>query len=368
MQPVRLPREDSTSRDPKSGVLVRQVTSAPAIHHHPFFFVPAYDRAERFLFFVSHRGGRPQIMAEDRAAGELLCLTDRDDIAEWSVHPSPDGGRVYFTAGSAAWMVDTATGAEERLADFGAAEMREKGMVGAAMGTTALSASGDWWAVPVRTGARTRFHLIDTRKGTSEVFLERDTIGHPQFCPDDDDLILYAGPLTDRVWVTDRSGARNRRVHEREDPLQWVTHETWIPGRKAIMFVDWARGLRRIDLASGAVDWLSRFPAWHAITDATGRRVVCDTNFPDIGMHLLDLAGAPDAGADFLAWSHASSAGFHWAGPFPYNDGPVAVYAPQHTHAHPRFSPSGRHVVFTSDRDGHAQVYEITLEPETAAS
>ena len=97
---------------------------------------------------------------------------------------------------------------EEQLADFGAVEMREKGMVGAAMGTTALSASGRWWAVPVKAGPVTRFVLIDTEQKTSSVFLERDTIGHPQFCPDDDDLILYAGPLTDRVWVTDRSGAQ----------------------------------------------------------------------------------------------------------------------------------------------------------------
>ena len=42
---------------------------------------------------------------------------------------------------------------------------------------------------------------IDTQNGASRVILERDTIGHPQFCPDDDNLILYAGPLTDRVWT-----------------------------------------------------------------------------------------------------------------------------------------------------------------------
>ena len=44
--------------------------------------------------------------------------------------------------------------------------MREKGMVGAAMGTTALSASGQWWAVPVKAGPVTRFVLIDTQNKT----------------------------------------------------------------------------------------------------------------------------------------------------------------------------------------------------------
>jgi oligogalacturonide lyase len=37
------------------------------------------------------------------------------------------------------------------------------------------------------------------------------------------------------------------------------------------------------------------------------------------------------------------------------------VFAPQHTHPHPSFSPDGQHVVYTSDRSGFAQVYEVTI-------
>jgi oligogalacturonide lyase len=203
-----------------------------------------------------------------------------------------------------------------------------------------------------------RFVLIDTQSGKSGVFLERDTIGHPQFCPDDDSLILYAGPLTDRVWVVNRDGTGNRRAYEREDRMQWVTHEVWLPGRRAIAFVDWPRGLRLIDLETGVAPWLSRFPAWHAAPDAAGRRFVCDTNFPDRGLHVIPLSTEAPR---LLCASEASSEGAHWAGPFPYNDGPVAVEARQHTHPHPRFSPDGKHVVFTSDRTGHAQIYEVEI-------
>jgi oligogalacturonide lyase len=344
--------------DPASGPRVRQVTAHPSIHHHPFFFVPAYDRAGEKLIFVSFRTGKPQIFFEDRASGELVQVTDRDDLADWSIYPSPDGRFVYFTAGTGAWRVDLASFEETKLADFGAIEMREKGMVGAAMGTTALSANGRWWAVPVKAGAVSRFVLIDTQSGKSGVFLERDTIGHPQFCPDDDNLILYAGPLTDRVWVVNRDGTGNRRAYEREDRMQWVTHEVWLPGRRAIAFVDWPRGLRLIDLETGVAPWLSRFPAWHAAPDAAGRRFVCDTNFPDRGLHVIPLSTEAPR---LLCASEASSEGAHWAGPFPYNDGPVAVEARQHTHPHPRFSPDGKHVVFTSDRTGHAQIYEVEI-------
>lgn len=355
------PPESAGRVDPRSGRRVRQITSHASIHHHPFFFVPAFDRAGQRLIFISHRTGAPQIFFEDRASGALVQTTDRPDIAEWSIHPSADGRFVYFVAGTGAWRIDLDTLAEEQLADFGAVEMREKGMVGAAMGTTALSASGRWWAVPVKAGKASRFVLIDTQKRTSEVFLERDTIGHPQFCPDDDDLILYAGPLTDRVWVTDRSGATNRRLYQREDPMQWITHEVWLPGRKAVAFVDWPRGTRLVHL-DGRAEWITRFPAWHAAPDDTGARFVCDSNCPDRGLHIYETGAAPDAPAQFVCASEASSEGAHWAGPFPYNDGPVAVEARQHTHPHPRFSPDGRSVIFTSDRTGHAQIYEVTLE------
>ncbi|SVD54370.1 uncharacterized protein METZ01_LOCUS407224, partial [marine metagenome] len=53
--------------------------------------------------------------------------------------------------------------------------------------------------------------------------------------------------------------------------------------------------------------------------------------------------------------------GEHWAGPFPYAAGPIKVYAPQHTHPHPSFSPDSTCIVFTSDRSGHAQIYEVMV-------
>lgn len=357
------PREDIVHVDRTSGRSIRQVTSHRSIHHHPFFFVPAYDRAMEKLIFISHRSGSAQIHFEDRRTGNIVQATDRPDIAEWSISPSADGRFVFFTAGAGAWRIDLESFDEAQLFDFGQSELREKGMVGAAMGTTALSPNGRWWAVPVKSGPVSRMVVIDTATGQSSVALERDTIGHPQFCPDDDDLILYAGPLTDRVWVTDRSGRANRRLYAREDRMQWVTHEVWIPGRRAVAFVDWPRGMRVIDVASGDVRWMTRFPAWHAAPSGDGRRFVCDTSFPDRGLHILGVDGDPDdATAQFICASEATNEGAHWGGPFPYNDGPVAVQARQHTHPHPRFSPDGSRVVFTSDRTGHAQIYEAILE------
>ncbi len=355
--------EGRTFRDPDTGARIRQVTDHPSIHHHPFFFVPCFDDAMRRLVLVSHRTGAPQIFAESRADGTLTQLTDRDDLAEWSLHPSHDGRHVFFVAGTCAWRIDTTTFVEECLADFGSVEMRERGMVGAAMGTTALSHDDRHWAVPVKAAGVSRLHMVDTERGGSRVILEAASIGHPQFHPSDADLLFYAGPLVNRIWCVSRDGSRHWNPYPRSDRTQWITHETWIPGTRELAFVDWPRGMLAVDVDSGRVRALTRFPAWHAIFDPAGRRIVCDTTFPDIGIHLI----APDGGLpQLLCQPRASNVGQHWGGPFPYNDGPREVYAPQHTHPHPRFSPDGTRVIYTSDAGGHAQIFECILEGPTA--
>jgi oligogalacturonide lyase len=351
------PAESRELRDPDTGARIRQVTSHPSIHHHPFFFVPPYDQAMRWLFFVSHRSGTPQLFAEERSSGKLLQLTDRPDFAEWSFHPSHDGRFVCFVAGTQAIRLNVETLREETLADFGSVRMREHGMVGAAMGTTTVSRDDRWWAIPVKVGSFSRFYLIDLSVQKVEAILERDTIGHPQFCPDNPDLIFYAGPHADRLWLVRRDGSGHRRLWQREHSGQWLTHESWIPGRRELAFVDWPNGMRAINVETGALRWVTRFPAWHAHPDASGCWFACDTNFPDRGLFRFpaDGEGEPEK----LCSPRASSVGAHWAGPFPYNEGPTKVYAPQHTHPHPRPAPDGSRVLYTSDVSGDAQLYEV---------
>jgi oligogalacturonide lyase len=358
----RFSPEAKMSVDDRTGAVVRQVTAAPAIHHQPFFFIPAYDDAMRWLVFVSHRTGRPEVFVEERATGELIQLTDMDGIAEWSVHPSHDGRFVYFTAGAAGWRVDIETAKAELLAEFGDVALRERGMVGAAMGTTTLSPDDQWWAVKFNEGGEACLAIVDTRDGSWEVILRRDVISHQQFCPDDPGILFYAGPLHDRVWVINRDGTGNRRLHRRS-PGQWVTHETWLPGRRELAFVDWPHGVRAIHLDTGQERCVTGFNAWHAVARRDGAAMVADTNFPDVGIQRFDPIDGRGEPAP-LCYPCASSVGAHWNGPFPYEDGPIEVYAPQHTHPHPSFSPDGTRVVFTSDRGGFAQVYEVTVPQE----
>jgi oligogalacturonide lyase len=398
-----LPPESRPFTDPRTGARVRQVTDHPSIHHHPFYYLPCMDDAMTRLFFVSHRTGRPEIWCEIRATGELQQLTDQSEIGEWSVHPSHDGRFVYYTAGQGAWRVATDTGKAERLVDFGGLAGREAGMVGAAMGTTTLSHDDRYWAVPVKIGARFHFIVIDTRTGRHETILEADTIGHPEFHPSDNTLLRYAGSYKQRIWVINRDGSGNRLVYDRQ-PLakpgqyEWIVHETWNPGKRVdgkwemgdggwrmadgtpkpetrnlkptsreIITANWPHGCIGIDIDTGAVRPVCSFNAWHPSINRQGTLMCTDTTFPDIGLQLFDPrdgVGQPRT----LCFPGATNEGKHWdTDHCPYDDedykqGKWKVYAPQHTHPHPSFSPDGRWVIFTSDRTGHSQVYEVEVE------
>jgi len=359
------PSESRAFQDEQTGAPLRQVTDYPSIHHHPFYYLPCYDDEMQRLIVVSHRTGRPEVFAELQESGGLVQLTDHEGLGEWSVHPSHDGRYVYFVAGTGAWRVETQTFKEEELVSFGDIAMREKGMVGAAMRTTTLSHDDRWWAVPVKASEVSRFVMIDTATGKHEIILERDTIGHPEFHPSDSSLLRYAGPYYERMWVINRDGSGNRLAYERDaGRREWIVHETWRPGTRELLTSNWPYGLIAVDIDSGAVRPVCSFNAWHSGINPQGTLMCADTTSPDRGLQLFDPRdgiGEPIT----LCLSVSSNEGAHWdTDHCPYDDGPIDVYAPQHTHPHPCFSPDGRKVVFTSDRTGHAQVYEAEVPEE----
>jgi oligogalacturonide lyase len=353
--------ESLEHRDRESGRRIRQITSHPSTHHHPFFYIPAFCANGEWLVFVSHRLGFPALFVEERGTGRLIQLTERDDFNEWSIHPSYDGRYIYYTASGSGWRVGVDSFEEERLVDFGQREFIPKGMVADAMGTTSLSRNDRWWCVPVKTGETAKMFIVDTSNGEYSIACEAPTIGHPQFHPQDDTLIHYGGSYRERLWMVHRDGSHHELVKSRDaDRKQWLVHEVWHPRRRELIVVDWPHRLFAIDLASREERLLHAGNAWHACPSWDGDKIVFDTVFPDRGLFVLNLE-ENGATPEFLCASQSSNEGAHWnTDHCPYDDGPITVYAPQHTHPHPTFSPDGSSVIFTSDRTGQAQLYEVT--------
>ncbi len=186
---------------------------------------------------------------------------------------------------------------------------------------------------------------------------------------DDSGILRFGGSFRERIWVLNRDGSAKRLAYERQPHadgrhFEWIVHETWRPGSREIITASWPTGCIGIDVDTGAVRRVCSFNAWHPGIDRQGRLMVADTTFPDDGLKLFDALDGVGAPID-LCLSNSSNEGAHWDTPFcPYDDPetrPGKVYAPQHTHPHPCFSPDGRSVVFTSDVSGFAQVYEVEV-------
>lgn len=357
-----LPSEAVETRDPETGVRIRQITNHDSIHHHPFYYVPVYDDAMRWLFFVSHRTGLPQFFAEHRETGELIQLTDRDDLNEWSLHPSHDGRHLYFTTRTGGWRLCVDSLREEQLVNFDGAD-KSSGMVGAGMGTTSLSHDDRWWAIPVRRKNTGQLLVINTETSESHVACENETIGHPQFHPNDSNLLRYGGPYDRRLWIAERNGNNHRLVYERDvAKREWIVHECWRPHSREILTTNWPHGVMAINIDSGQARWVTRFNAWHPMVDPSGTLMIADTRNPDIGLQLFEIADSPTR-PRLLCQSNASNVGDHWnTSHCPYDDGPVEVHAPQHTHPHPSFSPDALSIVYSSDDSGNAQIFELQVE------
>jgi hypothetical protein len=133
------------------------------------------------------------------------------------------------------------------------------------------------------------------------------------------------------------------------------------------------------------MDWNSRkvtpiaeFNAWHITPNRAGTKVLCDTNHPDIGLQLVDVATGT---REQLCLTEASNGGTQWktsryalkedferarseakSGALSWMEVSTdTVYGPQWTHPHPSFSADETKVVFASDRTGHTQVYVLEL-------
>jgi hypothetical protein len=159
---------------------------------------------------------------------------------------------------------------------------------------------------------------------------------------------------------------------------EFVVHETFLGRTGNLVFTIWPRALRTMDWTTREIRTIAEFNAWHITPNRAGTEVLCDTNHPDLGLHLIDAAtGARRR----LCLSEASSQGTQWrksryalAEDFAaaasgtgeralsWMEMPTdSVYGPQWTHPHPSFSPDEKLVAFASDRTGHTQVYVVEV-------
>ncbi len=371
------PSEAHEARDRHTQRRILQLTSYPSINHHLYFLTSSLTPDETALVFCSYRTGRPEFHRAGFPSGEILRLTDEPGINGFSAIISQDGDELYYTATEPG---DPSVGVVRAVRLNGGEPRTLAEFPGGQLGECSASADGEWLVMAIRQSGNGGLAVARTDGSGGEVVLEVGrTVIHPQFHPRSSDWILYAQDPAPRMWMARRDGRENECLYEHGND-EFLVHETFLgDSGEQVVVVRWPYALRRFDLATRQFHDIARFNAWHIAPSRDGKRVLCDTAHPDIGLQLVDVETGerttvcqPESscggsqwrkdryalGEDFAAARQAAEreASLSWM-----EMKADTVYGPQWTHPHPSFSRSERWVVYTSDRSGHPQVYAVEL-------
>ncbi len=364
--------ETEIERDSRTGALVRRMTSHPSINHPTYFLTSSFTADQSALIFTSYRTGSAQLFEAAYPDGPIRQLTAGDAIHPFSPILAPSGEIVFVRSG-AVWALDRASLEERLVADCG-------GQVG----ECSLTADGEWFTAACRNddGWGVAVGRLDGSERAVHPFPR--TIIHPQFHPLDPEWIEFAGDPAPRMHRIRRDGSGLECLYEHDND-EFIVHETFLGDTGDLVFTVWPFALKRMDWRTREITTIAEFNAWHITPDRAGRRILCDTVHPDIGLQLVDVATGVRS---TICFPQASSRGSQWktsryAVAADWEAARAAaekgkslswmemasdtVYGPQWTHPHPSFSPDETLAAFASDRTGHTQVYVVELNAAPAA-
>ncbi len=362
---ARFPSEHSAYRDRATGALVHQLTSHPSINHPTYFLQSSFTPDGRRLIFTSYRTGCAQLFEAEFPDGEIRQLTGGPPIHPFSPAIHPGGARIFFVRGGAIFALDRETLEETLIVSFD----------GAQLGECSLGEGGEWITAAIKQGGQAGL-VAGRSDGRGWTFIPFPrTVIHPQFHPLEPAWIEFAGDPAPRMHRVRRDGSDLECLYEHGND-EFVVHETFLGSTGDIVFTVWPFALRRLSWQTREQSTITDFNAWHITPNRGGTEVLCDTNHPDEGILLIDVA---TGGRRRVCLSEASNQGTQWLrsryalaedfeaarserGALSWMETATdTVYGPQWTHPHPSFSPDERRIAFASDRTGHTQVFVAEL-------
>ncbi len=381
------PSERSEITDPLTGARIIRWTASAGTDQHLYFTSPSVTADDKWLAFISDRDGHPNLYVIDRHDGGSIRRVTSNTAGLLRSYVYPYGGysglskaspcldaahnRLYYIQDRSvccAQLDDPSTSPqvlfelpENAYTAFTHVSPDGRTLCVPCTDSRAFDdADGDQYVqlkrVPTRMqemGLKSWIYLIDTTTGATSVAAEVPFwVTHVQFDPAGSGRIIFnregqdanlRRPLPDRVWCLEPNGSY--RPLAPEDPDECRTHENWAPAGDRIIY----HGRRNQRPFIAARTWegalleeltLEGIGFVHATPAADGRRFFIDRT--DGTIALADPAAPPDRRLRVLC-RHDSS------------------MRNQDAHVHPLLNPNGRSLVFTSDRGGNCDVYELLL-------
>lgn len=352
--------------DAQTGAHIYQLTNDASINHNLYFLTPSFTPDQGFLIFTSYRSGKPNFFKVAFPHGDIVQLTDADEVHGYSGVISKDGTQLFYTQADEIKAICLETLEERTLEKF----------PGGSLGECSVSADEQFIVTAMKRDEKSHITVTATDGSGGEVIYTSptQTIIHPQFHPKHAALIAYSGDPAPRMWTIHRDGTENRQLYE-HDNHEFLVHETFLGAQAELIVTHWPYALRRFSLETLQMQTIADFNAWHIASNRDGTQVLCDTVHPDIGLRLVDVETGehtpicyPQSSASGSQWKTDRYAlAEDWAAAQQQTDREKAlswmemkvdtVYGPQWTHPHPSFSPDEKAVVYTSDVSGHSQVY-----------
>ncbi len=318
------------------------------------------------MFFVSYESGSAQIWESDPDG--FRQITFGPGIHPYSPALSPRGNELIFTRQGALWALQRHNLEERLIADFD----------GASVGEASISADGEWLTAAMKRDGQNGLAVARVDGAGGHFIPYPRTVIHPQFHPLEPEWIEFAGDPAPRMHRIRRDGTGLECLHQHGND-EFVVHETFLGSTGDLVFTVWPNKLCRMDWTTREITTITDFNAWHIAPNADGTRVLCDTNHPDLGIHIIDVAtgereficesGATNQGSQWKTSRYALAEDFAAARSAAKSEGTLSwmeastdtVYGPQWTHPHPSWSPDETRIAFGSDRAGVTQVYVCEL-------
>ncbi|SER29407.1 oligogalacturonide lyase [Gracilibacillus ureilyticus] len=354
-----------------TGVPTVQLTNYTGHSHHLYFTENGWYDNNRKLLFCSDRSNKTDLFTIDTETGVITQLTDHQKTYG-SLSPClhPDQMKMYFRRDDQIIRLDLTTLEEQIIHE------KPDSLLG---GNLNCTADGKYLITCLREDISDKVYtdlgngyighreLMEARPQSTiikidletnevvEVYRENNFITHINTSPTIPELITFCheGPwqLVDhRIWGLHLETGEAWKIRERKEEQEMVGHEYWYQDGETIGY----HGFRKDRTGFfGKIKYDNTdekevefdFVNWHAFSNDFDK-IVVDGRAPIEHLIIWYKENGTFSPPKILSEHRCS---FHT----------------QKVHAHPRFSPDGSKLIYTSDRNGYANIYLVDV-PESS--